>query len=154
MQKKIAIASVLKPVDDTRLYEKMAVSLADTGDFHVDIIGFRSSINPNYNNISFYPVFCFQRLHPMRLFSGLRLLKLLVKLKPDLLIITTHELLFAASLYKLLYGKAVIYDVCENYYGGHTFTAKMYIGNEPYHRPGWRCKNTSSPQNYQSPINQ
>lgn len=116
MQKKIAIASVLKPVDDTRLYEKLAVSLADTGDFHVDIIGFRSSINPNYNNISFYPVFCFQRLHPMRLLSGLRLLKLLVKLKPDLLIITTHELLFAASLYKLLFGKAVIYDVCENYY--------------------------------------
>ena len=116
MQKKITIASVLKPVDDTRLFEKLAVSLADTGDFHVDIIGFRSSISPNYHNISFYPVFHFLRLHPVRLFSGLRLVKLLAKLKPDLLIITTHELLFTASFYKLLYGKPVIYDVCENYY--------------------------------------
>ncbi len=116
MQKKIAIVSVLKPVDDIRLYEKLAVTLADTGNFHVDIIGFRSSVNPNHSNISFYPLFQFHRLHPVRLLSGLRLMKLLAKLKPDLLIITTHELLFAASFYKLLYGKPVIYDVCENYY--------------------------------------
>lgn len=116
MQKKIAIASVLKPVDDTRLYEKLAVSLTNTGNFHVDIIGFRSSVNPNHPNISFYPLFQFHRLHPVRLLSGLRLMKLLAKLKPDLLIITTHELLFVALFYKLLYGKAVIYDVCENYY--------------------------------------
>ncbi len=115
MQKKIVIASVLKPIDDTRLYEKLGATLADTGDFHVDIIGFRSSVNPKYPNISFYPLFQFHRLHPVRLLSELRLIKLLVKLKPDLLIITTHELLFAASVYKLLYGKAVIYDVCENY---------------------------------------
>jgi len=115
MQKKIAIASVLKPVNDIRLYEKLGATLADTGDFHIDIIGFRSSVNPKYPNISFYPLFQFQRLHPARLLSGLRLIKLLAKLKPDLLIITTHELLFTASVYKLLYRKAVIYDVCENY---------------------------------------
>ncbi len=116
MQKKIAIVSVLKPIDDTRLYEKLGVTLADTGDFHVDIIGFRSSVNPKYPNISFYPLFQFHRLHPARLLSGLRIMKLLAKLKPDLLIITTHELLFAASFFKLFYGKTVIYDVCENYY--------------------------------------
>ena len=111
--KKIAIASILKPVDETRMYHKIGRSLARAG-YKVHIAGFKG--HTESDDISLYPFFFFKRLSFQRLKASVKIFFWLVKVKPVLFIITTHELLWAGILYKLLFRKKLIYDVQENYY--------------------------------------
>src|SRR5690606_33585447 len=115
-KRKIVIASVLKPVDDTRMFEKFGQSLADSGLYEVCIIGFQSSSPPSYPHIHFFPLFNFNRLSFRRLFAPLLVLRLLLRLNPDVFITTTHELLSTALYMRLLTRCKVIYDIRENYY--------------------------------------
>ena len=128
-RKKIVIASVLKPVNDTRMYEKMGISLANTDQYDVSIIGFWVKDKPNRDHISFHPIFNFSRLSLKRLMAGKNCYHLLKKLKPEVLIINTHELLFTAVWYKLFNKITLIYDVRENYYRNilHTETFPKLI---------------------------
>jgi glycosyltransferase involved in cell wall biosynthesis len=128
-KKKIVIASVLKPVNDTRMYEKMATSLANTGKYDVDIIGFSIKNIPKRDNITFHPLFNFPRLSVERLMAGKNCYDLLKKIKPELLIINTHELLITAVCYGLFHKTKLIYDVRENYYRNilHTTTFPKLI---------------------------
>lgn len=112
-KRRIVIASVLKPIDDTRMFEKMGLSLAT---FHkVDIIGFPTVSVPDTDAIDFHPLPHFRRLSLQRLLAPLSILRKTFKLKPDVFIITTHELLSVAFVMKLFTGAKVIYDVQENY---------------------------------------
>lgn len=113
---KTVIASVLKPVDDTRMYEKLGLSMHQTNRYEINIIGFVSKNLPTTKGIHFYPTFSMKRNSLKRLFASFKLLWLFFKVKPDLIICTTYEILPAALLYKRTRpGCKLIYDVQENY---------------------------------------
>lgn len=114
-KKVIAILSVLKPVNDTRNLEKIAASLGNTNKYEINIIGFSAKNLPDVQNITFYPIFNFQRLSSRRLFAPFKALKKLIQLKPELIIVTCPELLIVTCAYKIIFGCKIIYDIQENY---------------------------------------
>lgn len=114
--KQIVIGSVLKPVDDVRHFHKLAVSLAKTNKYGFNIIGFDSKNTDPPKNVFFHPVFRFSRLSPSRLLAPLRFLRQMIKVKPQLVIVNSPELLIITVLYKILFGGRLVYDVQENYY--------------------------------------
>src|SRR6476620_7546753 len=112
----VVIASILKPVDDTRMFEKFGVSLSDSGRYNVVIIGYPSIAKPVYPNIEFIALNPFPRLSLMRMLAPLQMLKKLYEVKHDILIVNTHELLVVALLNRILFGNRIVYDIRENYY--------------------------------------
>lgn len=118
MVKKIrtVIASVLKPVDDSRMYEKIGLSLQQTNRYDVNIIGFASKKNTALLNIRQIGLFSFGRKSLKRIWAPVIFLRWLIKLRPQLVIVTTFELLWPAVLYKSIFSDTrVIYDIQENY---------------------------------------
>ncbi len=115
MIKRIVIASVLKPVDDVRAYEKIAQSIAKTNKYHVNIIGNGGKINTEDKRISSHSHFIDSNSVLNRLIIRAQILFKILSQRPHLLIITTHELLNVALLIKLLIGCKIIYDVQENH---------------------------------------
>jgi glycosyltransferase involved in cell wall biosynthesis len=113
---KIVIASVLKPVDDVRNYEKIGCSLAKLKDCEITMLGVASKKNSQNENIQFLPWRSFDRLSIGRLNVQLAFVKKLFILKPQLVIVTSHELLIMAVIGRLFVGYQLIYDVQEDYY--------------------------------------
>ena len=115
MPKKIVIASILKPVDDVRGYWKIAQLLAKTNKYEVNIIGNAGKKDVSHPNIDFSP----HRIRRDRLLQRFliryRILFTSLKTRPSIFIFTTHELLLAAVILKLVSGCKIIYDVQENY---------------------------------------
>ncbi len=116
MRKTVVLASVLKPVDDTRMFEKMAKTISQTNKYTVNIIGFYSKSQLKAANIHFHPVFEFDRLWLSRITASWKFYKKLIQLKPDILIVNTYELLIVSILYRILFGTKLLYDVQEDYY--------------------------------------
>ncbi len=114
-EKVVAIASVLKPVDDTRMFEKLGLSIRESKQYPVNIIGFESKNPPVVEGIGFHGIYSGSRLALTRLLVPWRLLFKLIKIKPQLLIVCTPELLTASIVYKLIWGTELWYDVQENY---------------------------------------
>ena len=113
---KIVIASVLKPVDDIRMFWKFAVSLGKLEGLSVHVVGFDGK-NIEKNNITLYPLFRFKRFDLVkRLFAPWKFFLLAKKIKPRVLIIGTHELIIPALLLKIWCQTKIIYDVRENYF--------------------------------------
>lgn len=112
---KTVIASVLKPVDDPRMYEKIGLSLQQTNIYDVNIIGFRAKNIPNNSAINFYPCFSFGRKSISRLIAPFTFLYYLIKIRPQLVMVSTYELLPAALFYRFVSGAHLIYDIQENY---------------------------------------
>lgn len=115
VKKRIVIASVLKPLNDTRMTEKIASTLASDPNRDVHVIGFPSAI-PGDARITFHTFAAFKRLSVARWFAPARILRTILQIRPDIIIITTHELLAAGAIAKLLLRAKLIYDVQENYY--------------------------------------
>jgi len=112
----IALISILKPVDDTRMFEKFGLSLGQTNKYEINIIGFKSKKIKKVENVHFYPIFDFPRLSLGRFLAPYRLFQYLVKVKPTIVIFSTPEIQHIIFLYKLFFGCKVIYDIQENYY--------------------------------------
>ena len=112
---KLAIASILKPIDDTRMYEKFGLSLDQTNKYDINIIGFASKNIPGNQSINFFPLSPFPRLSFKRFIAPWRVGHFILKVKPSIIIVNTHELLIVISLYKILFGAKIIYDIQENY---------------------------------------
>jgi hypothetical protein len=112
---KILIASVLKPVDDVRSFQKIGRSLAQTNKYAVNIIGFKSKKINNCENISFHPIFNFKRTSLPRLTASWKYYKTYLKVKPQVIIISSPELLIVTYIIKILFGTTILYDVQENY---------------------------------------
>ncbi len=119
---KIVIASLLKPVDDTRMFEKFAHSLSKSMDYDISIVGFRSHNHVKHNHIRFFPLFNFKRSSIKRLFAPYKYFKLLLKVKPELIIVNSIDLQLVTYAYKILFGGKIIYDVQENYYRNIRYT--------------------------------
>ncbi|MEM6841330.1 MAG: hypothetical protein AAF632_03835 [Bacteroidota bacterium] len=116
MKKEVGvIMSVLKPVDDTRMYEKMAQSLVGTGKFSVNIIGFYSNTHTASSDISFYPIFNFKAQQLIRLLANFQVFRLMLRIKPNFIIVTTPELAPAVLLYKSISRVRLFYDTRENH---------------------------------------
>src|ERR1044071_7031653 len=112
---KIAIASVLKPADDVRAFEKMAMSLAAEG-HDVYLIGMPTTTPVTPPKIHFRELTPFPRLGWRRVLAPLRVMKKIREVKPQLLIVNTHELLIVGLLNRILFGTRIVYDIQENYY--------------------------------------
>ncbi|HNP16790.1 MAG TPA: hypothetical protein PKL31_00040 [Fulvivirga sp.] len=113
---KLVIASVLKPVTDTRMYEKFGRSISQAKKYEVNIIGFYSKKIPNADNIYFHPIFKFKRIGIKRILAPLQYLVKLLAIRPVVIIITTHELLIPSLIFKVFFRAKLIYDVRENYF--------------------------------------
>jgi hypothetical protein len=114
-KRRIVLASVLKPVDDTRMFEKIGVTLAG-GEEEVTIIGYPSVTVPKHPHINFDSLPIFNRVSWKRLFIPWIVFKKINQIKPELIIINTPELLFVAILNRIFFGRKVVYDVLENYF--------------------------------------
>lgn len=113
---KVVFASLLKPVDEPRMYEKLGRSLAQTYKYDVNIIGFKSKNLPEDPLLTFWPIFNFRRISPGRLLAPIRFFKKLLQVKPKLIIASGTDLLLVSGLYKILFGCLIINDLQENYY--------------------------------------
>ena len=111
----VVIASVLKPVDDTRMLEKMGASLAQSG-YPVIIIGQVTISIPVYPNISFIPLKRVNRVSIDRLLLPIKIALNTYQLKPEYLIANTHELLIVSLVNRIFFGTKILYDIRENYY--------------------------------------
>ena len=112
---KIVIASVLKPVDDVRNCYKIGKSLSKISNYNISLLG--TSGHPVYEeNLKTHSWKPFKHLSLARLNVQFEFSSYLKRSKPDLVIVTTHELLFSAVLCKLLLGYKLIYDVQEDYF--------------------------------------
>lgn len=126
MKKKIIIASVLKPTDDVRMYEKFANSIAKCfpNEFEIHILGAQSNrqspVKPSneqeIQEFFFHPIAQFDRLSSKRFKYSKTFLINVFKINPSLLIINSPELLLAALLVKMKLKIPIIYDVRENYF--------------------------------------
>ena len=115
MYKKIVIANTLKPVDDVRAYEKIAQSLAKTNKYEINIIGNEGKKESGHSMITFTPHSLSRTSYFKRIFIRVKILLNMLRVRPDILVITTYELLNAAILVKLFCGSQIIYDVQEDY---------------------------------------
>ncbi|WP_161891174.1 glycosyltransferase family protein [Pontibacter russatus] len=115
-EKRILIASLLKPINDTRMYEKLGLSLGGLPQAQVHIAGYDAPAPTDAPpNIAFHPIFQFSRLSVGRAAAQIIYYRLLLELRPHLLIVCTHELLPASYLYSRRNPCLLIYDVQENY---------------------------------------
>ncbi|HEY8934113.1 MAG TPA: hypothetical protein VIM65_02800 [Cyclobacteriaceae bacterium] len=121
-KRRIAIASILKPVDDTRMFEKLAQSLVQSGFYEVHVLGYPTKLDSSFPNIHLHASKNFKRLSVRRIIQPFIVLKKLLQLKPQSLIVSTHELLFVAVIFKLITGCRIYYDVQENYYRNIRYT--------------------------------
>jgi len=124
MPKKVALLSVLKPVDDIRLFEKIGHSFKQAG-YEIHSLGFESKTSQTIPDaVFFYPLFNFKRLSIKRVLAGWRVFSLLQKIKPDVVVCGSVELLFFGVLYKISCSKKItlIYDIQENYYLNTLYT--------------------------------
>ncbi len=111
---KVLIASLLKPVDDVRGFERFALSLAP--DFEVFMVGAPSlSSLPKIPNIHFLPYDFFPRRLKQRFIACIRFFKQLRQIQPDTLIIQSPDLLLFAAAYAIFRPCRLIYDIRENY---------------------------------------
>jgi len=131
---KVLLISVLKPVDEPRMYEKMGKSLSKVDHIEVHIAGNSYSKQSRDEYIRFHPIFSFNRFSIQRIWAPFKIFILLLRLKPSVVIATTHEVLMPAIIYKLLFWKKLIYDVQENYfknirYGSYNSFLKIVLSN-------------------------
>lgn len=122
LKKRIVISSTLKPVDDIRSFRKIGDSLGKTNNYDVKIIGYGSKKTSANNNVELISTGVFDRLSLKRIFLPFKILRIIIKLNPHLLIISTHELLLSVFILKLIKPKCkIIYDIRENYYANIRF---------------------------------
>lgn len=116
-KRRIVLASILKPIDDTRMLEKLGVSLAKVQDYEVFVIGYPSPTTQNQDHAVYVlPLKSFKRMSLGRLLAPWQTMKLIRKVKPELLIVNTHELLIVSALNRILFGVRIVYDIRENYF--------------------------------------
>jgi len=133
---RIVIASVLKPVDETRMFEKLGTSLSEKSNYEIHVVGFPSGVTQplQENSIQLHPFSKkpFTRLSLNRLAAPWKVFRKVVNLKPTYLIITTHELLIVAILCRLFTGCRILYDVQENYFRNILYTPAFPIIIRPF----------------------
>lgn len=112
-KRRIVLASLLKPIDDARMYEKLGITL--TSRYEVYIIGQAGKSASAISNLHFIQLPAHARLSYRRLFAPWHVLRAVSRIRPHLLIVCTAELLPVALCARFLWGVKIIYDIQENY---------------------------------------
>ena len=112
----LVIASVLKPVDDVRMYKKIGKSLASRGKYAVHIVGYQPPKTPTDASVRFHPLFRFSRASGKRLLANYFFYRALRRIAPRVLVLTTPELYPAAWWYRWRTHAILAYDIVENYH--------------------------------------
>ncbi|GAC1602460.1 MAG: glycosyltransferase family 4 protein [Hymenobacter sp.] len=125
----VLLASVLKPVDDTRMRGKFAETLSGRAGTQVHIAGRGvPEVSMHTPSISLHPIFRGTRLSLGRLAAQLGYWQLLRRLRPHLVIVHAPELLPLTLLWQWLgRGRKFIYDIRENY-ALNVSTQRVYQG--------------------------
>ena len=146
MSEKVAvIASVLKPVDDTRMFEKLGLSIRESKKYRVNIIGFGVKKPPVTEGMEFHSIYSGNRVGLGRLLVPWRFFIKLLSLRPQLLVVCTPELLIPGVVFKLLWGSQLWYDVQENYQLNVTYQDAYLWALKPLIRLGvWLIENSST----------
>jgi len=113
----LLLASVLKPLDDTRMFEKFGRTLASRPGVQVHVAG-RAAAHPADTppNLHTHALLRGSRLSLARLAAQLRYWRLLRQLRPRLVFVHAPELLPLTLLWKALgRNRHFVYDVRENY---------------------------------------
>lgn len=120
----IAIVSILKPVNDIRSYKKMAKTLAATGAYTITLVGAKTGDRKEHSNdgdIEFKRLPEFKRLGLKRFLMPLIVFRHLIKLKPELVVVNTIELLIVTISNQIIFGGKIVYDLQENYFRNLVF---------------------------------
>jgi len=128
VKRKILIASFLKPVNDIRSYEKIAQSLATNSSYSVYCIGYPAKIELSDNKVKLLPLSYFNKSGFSRVMARWEAYKLYVKVKPELIIVNSPDLLLVTCAYKILFGAKIIYDIRENYFRNLWFQKNYFWG--------------------------
>ena len=112
----IVISSLLKSVTDARSYERLGFSLAKENKYAINIIGIDAKNIPSDSPILFYPLGPYTRRLSDRLYYAWQSFLKYVALRPQVIILTTVELIPAAILYKVFFSAKLVFDVQENYW--------------------------------------
>jgi len=120
-KRRILLASVLKPVDEPRMFERMGLSLVAKG-YDVFIAGLPSASGKPVSGIHFFPHQKFGRISIGRIKVRFAVLKKAFIIRPDIFIVSTHELLGVALFYRICTGKKIVYDIQENYWRNIMYT--------------------------------
>ncbi|MBK0402816.1 glycosyltransferase [Adhaeribacter sp. BT258] len=118
---RILLASLLKPANDVRMFEKLGKSLANLPGTEIHLAGFSAQNLSNSEKLHFHPIFKFRRLSLGRIMAQWKYYKLLLQLKPEVIVATTYELLPVTLLYRIFNRTVILYDIQENYYNNIYF---------------------------------
>ena len=112
----ILLASVLKPLDDTRMFGKFGCTLAGRPDTVVHVAG-REAPRPASApaNLHTHTLLRGTRLSWARLQAQARYWQLLQQVQPQLVVVHAPELLPLTLLWQALGRRQFLYDVRENY---------------------------------------
>jgi len=103
------------------MYEKIGKSLSLLSNTEIHIAGYKSD-QSNTDNLFFYTIFSSSRISLFRFIAPWKFIRTALKVKPDTIIVSTHELLLVTYLYRILFGCKIIYDVQENYFYNILYT--------------------------------
>ncbi|MDO7873590.1 glycosyltransferase [Hymenobacter sp. ASUV-10] len=110
------LASVLKPVDDTRMRGKFAETLRERPGTTVHVAGRQACSTTATPGVHQHSIFAGTRTSLARLAAQWRYWQLLRRLRPDLVIVHAPELLPLTLLWQRLgHGRKFLYDIRENY---------------------------------------
>ncbi|MEB2774270.1 hypothetical protein SYJ56_03080 [Algoriphagus sp. D3-2-R+10] len=111
----VLIASSLKPAKDTRAWGKLGLSLRETRQYQLNFLGFSHISEENEGDTRIYSSLTKGNSFWGRISSQVKLLRILLKVRPKILICCTYEYLLIASFFKRIIGYKLVYDVQENY---------------------------------------
>ncbi|MDZ7647939.1 MAG: hypothetical protein U5K54_12595 [Cytophagales bacterium] len=117
-------------------------------DYEVFVIGYPTATPQNQDHaIHLLPLNSFKRISLGRLLAPWQTMKLIRKVKPEVLIVNTHELLIVSALNRIIFGVKIIYDIRENYFRNvmHTSVFPALFENHLL-RVGSGLKKSFSPQ--------
>ena len=97
------------------MYEKMGRSLLKNQDYDIHIFGQAIKEDFQEKGITLHPHFCPPKLSFNRIHTPFKILFNTLKLKPQLIIVNSIDLLILMILNKILFGTKIIYDIRENY---------------------------------------
>lgn len=111
----ILLASSLKPVKDVRAWEKLGHSLHETNTYSLNIIGFSAKMLDQEDGVNFFSSRSSFHSKWKRAISQFHFLRLLIQIRPRILICCTYEYLPIAAVFKNWLNYRLVYDIQENY---------------------------------------